>query len=364
MCQRSKAIDIIAIFVLILSSLSWLTKADATIKDLYFLSGTPGTIRSVPVRSTLYRFDRASHSIVVVRQVVAENVGTDFIESSQDRRIIVVGSPHMQVTSLAVVDMNAPQVERIIPVGLSYTPERSIIRPYLLEIPAKGLYGALCLAEPDLKHWLVVRPLDSPGPQAARPETLSFDNLRYFRSDGSYGGGEGGRTVVAKPSTSIGLKGDIICGQSEPLDLRPPPQVEPDPHENLTLPVNTTDIAVLGRGHTDNRPFEPGIMYVLNKRLQMWRAVKIPGAFPWVRGFGFWVAGLAAEPDRDRERESPGKLRRMAAVLKKELRYDRRSPLSLIPGVLSRRVIPLQCRDGTHLQYSHRGGRQRSAPGC
>src|SRR5690242_18065187 len=79
---------------------------------VYFLSGTPSTLRSLNVGSTLYRFSSVDNSLTVVRQVVDHERGSAFIETDYDRRMIVAGSPPLQVTSLSVIDMDAPEVVR------------------------------------------------------------------------------------------------------------------------------------------------------------------------------------------------------------------------------------------------------------
>ena len=82
-------------------------------------------------------------------------------------------------------------------------------------------------------------------------------------------------------------------------------------------------MAVLSRGYNaENVPIEPGIMYVFNKRMQIWQRLRIPGAVPWVRSFGTCIAGIAAEPDREGMRESPGRLQRIVTPLKNGARQD------------------------------------------
>jgi hypothetical protein len=79
--------------------------------------------------------------------------------------------------------------------------------------------------------------------------------------------------------------------------------------------VNARAVVAISRVFDPAKPIEPVTLYAMDRAVQKWREVSLSGQVAWVRGFGPWLAGLAAEDDRGRSRTSPGKEQRAGTSL-------------------------------------------------
>jgi hypothetical protein len=289
----------------------------ALAQELYLVGGTPTPKRPAAFDTTLYRLDGTPGGITKVLDLVPPGEGSDFVHTLWDRRLMVVGWPNFAPTTLSVVSFDNPGKPTNI--GLGLPQGATILSAPLLDLPGFGAtQGFLMLpAEPQAPQQPAAQELwgltlsDAEKPLIKLP----IKDLSYEVADGSYGGGEGGDSGVPVRVTTGGMFANSRARAVEPVGLRVPPRFRAAADEDMVMLVNARAVVAISRVFDPAKPIEPVTLYAMDRAVQKWREVSLSGQVAWVRGFGPWLAGLAAEDDRGRSRTSPGKEQRAGTSL-------------------------------------------------
>ncbi len=107
--------------------------------ELYLVSGYPTEDPEANVATRLYRLSEEAKTLSLVLDLLPAFDGTEFIRAYNDKRLLILATPHFWPKRLIILNMDAPCQPRIVDVRSgTFVP----LHVYLLGVPDRGLYVA------------------------------------------------------------------------------------------------------------------------------------------------------------------------------------------------------------------------------
>ncbi|MBF0121757.1 MAG: hypothetical protein HQK79_23245 [Desulfobacterales bacterium] len=274
-------------------------------KEIYFLNGTPTPDSDGKFPSSIYKLDPKTAQVVLTREIVSSESGSDFIHYYYYERLIIIGQNCDSGFKISIVTMDSPLKESSIIMDYSIN-TCSYIYAYLLNIQGQGLFQVLRLRRK--KEPILI----GANLTTLKKEDLSWDLYKYFSISGIPGVNlPGGDCFYLNHNPDGILTVPIGKGKSIETDWKIPASITFSKDDVIIAYVNNNEMLALssmkshvpdpnGLGHT--------MYYIFNKKNKEWYSVKFQGGETNIRGFGNWLAGYVA--DVGRGVDSPGRKER------------------------------------------------------
>lgn len=265
-------------------------------RALYLVQGLAART-TFNVGSAVYRVDPSSRTVVPVSSLVDPNAGIDFLLADHERRVVVAGTPFGRPEKVVILNMDAPQSPRVVPISVDGVVEASIFGR-----PDGSVHVALEIFRDGVSSLKGVDLLSAGAGTAA--VDLPWTNYRYQRSEGWWSpGDESSREFILHPKDGGATvwRGGVQVDTG--IDL--PKNVSADEDKRLSVAVNNDAIIVVERrkerGEGKDGPAGKARLSIYDKKSQRWRNEDFAGVggATSIRAFGPWVIVNEGEARRD-----------------------------------------------------------------
>jgi len=314
--KDTRTIARIGLIVAIVASIALMLWAQ-TGSQLYLVTGLATPKHPFQVPSSVLAIEEPSLAVKVA-DLVDPDQGSHFVLADHDRRVIVIGSPHMQPSQLVVLRMDTPEKPRTM--RLSY--DGAILESFLFSPSRERVNVGLLTAE--LNSALRFLGFDLLG--GGTPQDLIWDEYRSVRTEGFWSPGDlhsyldlsaqNGKLFFRPNQSSVDLGVEL------------PGSITPAADKRLILAVSNDDmfvVAIYARQIPAGDVSTTDVL-VYDKKVASWQTINLGNAGASIRGFGPWIAtasserkratgrGEAIQSDPRGERQSPGSASRRNAL--------------------------------------------------
>lgn len=294
--------------------------ANASIgQTLYVLRGTtnPSLSRTPPYE--VFAVQESTRSVRLVKRVAEAqtNILAAYCLPSYDHRVAVVGFSRVDAYGLQLLSLDSNQVENrqerypdlsAAPLTPPDLVERTLnstlgVGWFLVERPNLGLALLSTLSGPRgrVDYAIPIR-----NSALLRPAFTNSIERAGIRTNGDFG--LGGERRADAPGVAVN-RGFLEFGGRLKLPLGvPAPEARVGPAAvGYRLFISDQRALVLGGRVLSEAGDGSSELFALDRGTNRWSQFAVPGSDPRVRGFGKWIAGLAAVKDLKRERPRPGR---------------------------------------------------------
>ncbi len=296
-------------------------------------------IAACPIQTGDARFPATLYSISPnaldpIRLIVSKGRGTSFVRPYYYERVVVIGEAEPDQAghaAFAIIRMDSPSASKSI--ELSYPPGFTILQCYLFSLsPFEPKIG--CEITREAQEYQLIGQTLNGGTQ----ESLPWEVLSESIISGMPGGGlEGGDFLYVAADAHGRLVTRITKTKSVSLGLTLAVDMQIPPKDNLVMCVNNHYVsAILAASNQRTNASGAGESryFLFNKRDRKWETLIAQGARTFLRGFGEWLAGAVADPERGTPSPGTNSLRkeRTPTGVPADLRFG--SARIYLPGML------------------------------